>query len=221
MAHTKARYQVLSDGSEPDDGEQAYPSPNSPEFQKVVREQEAETGLTYDCNTGIFDFRKLKVTSLKQNSKVFLPPPLAPVEESMMALRSEKYMAEFKKYTRDNCNDRGDQVSNLTKMQERGLKSLISRQKRGEVKVIQTDKSGKFALVTPQLYSEMGEVHTCRDKQISMLEVEETQAKMKGHVSMWTRIFNIGDNWNHRDRIRESNQEDKRSSQNEVAPERP
>ena len=51
---------------------------------------------------------------------------------------------------------------------------------------------------------EIGAIHTQKDKEISILKVEEIQSRLNGHVSMWIHMFNIGECWDHTSRIRES-----------------
>ena len=58
------------------------------------------------------------------------------------------------------CDKNGRQDSNLEEIDQEGLKSLLARQSKGEITVMMTDKSGKFAMVTPEIYQQMGAIHT-------------------------------------------------------------
>ena len=120
--------------------------------------------------------------------------------ESMMVMRTEQFTRILEEYMKDNCRASGEQESNLSEAQQLGLKSLLKRLKSGEIVVMQTDKSGKFALVTPEIYKQTGAVHTAKDREIGMIEIEAIQSKMNGHVSMWLKMFRVGENWNHGDR---------------------
>ena len=37
-----------------------------------------------------------------------------------------------------------------------------------------------------------------------MMEVESIQSRLNGHTSMWVKLLNLGQNWKHEDRMRES-----------------
>ena len=58
--------------------------------------------------------------------------------------------------------------------------------------------------MTPEIYKKMGLVHTNKDREISLLEVEHLQKTLNGHVAMWIKAFEVGEHWGHADRIWES-----------------
>ena len=70
--------------------------------------------------------------------------------------------------------------------------------------VLQTDKSGKFAICSLEDYLRMAEVHTCKDEEITQKEVELIQQRLSGHVSMWVKMLGLGEFWGHTDRMRET-----------------
>ena len=59
---------------------------------------------------------------------------------------------------------------NLSKEQQKGLRSLKKRQKEGEIVIFQTDKSGKMSVDTPQNYAEAAKTHIEKDKIIDQAE---------------------------------------------------
>ena len=67
-----------------------------------------------------------------------------------------------------------------------------------------TDKSGKMAITTVEIYNKMGEEHTKNDKEISEEKLKVIQRKHNGHVSMWLKMGKTGENWHHEERFRES-----------------
>jgi hypothetical protein len=90
--------------------------------------------------------------------------------------------------------------NNLDQEERRGLKSLQKRIKAGELIVAQTDKSGRFSVLSRKQYIEAGEVHTMKDKQIGTEESKMIEHHLNGHMRWWAEMTGIGDNWDQRDR---------------------
>ena len=84
------------------------------------------------------------------------------------------------------------------------MRKLRKRIKEGEILVVLTDKSGKLALTTPENYIKMGQEHVKKDKEVTEDKARENQRKLNGHVSMWLKITNMGLDWKHSARIRET-----------------
>ena len=105
---------------------------------------------------------------------------------------------------REITDEKGLQESNLTAGEERGLKSLKKRVASGEIVICQTDKSGKFALMTMADYIYAGSKHVKGDQEVDIEYVNQNQRILNAHCSMWLRIFLVGKNWGHQDRHREA-----------------
>ena len=71
---------------------------------------------------------------------------------------------------------------------EKGLKSLKKRVAEGEIVVCQTDKSGRFCVLTREQYLQAGEVHTIKDRKITQHEHEEVERGLNGHMRWWGAI---------------------------------
>ena len=103
------------------------------------------------------DLRKRRVMDLQQNLKVFLPPPLNPMLESGLSIRKQEHLNTFSDYVNNNCDEMGRQVkTSLSKHQRKGLQEIRRRTKEGEVVILESDKTGKFSVVTSENYLEMG-----------------------------------------------------------------
>ena len=50
----------------------------------------------------------------------------------------------------------------------------------------------------------MGQLHTAKDSEVGMLEVEQLQSELNGHVAMWLKMFSVGKYWGHKGRVRET-----------------
>ena len=82
---------------------------------ETMEKLNAEARRVYDPLEKIFDHAKKRVTDLAENAKVSLPKPCDALTESSIELMKQKVMETFKKYRRKKCNERGEQVSNLSK----------------------------------------------------------------------------------------------------------
>ena len=85
-----------------------------------------------------------------------------------------------------------------------GLKTIRKRKTDGELVVLPTDKSGRFAIMSMKTYIEAGEVHTRGDEEIGLSELKSNQKKVNGNVSMLLKIMNVGAKCQHEGRWRES-----------------
>ena len=103
-----------------------------------------------------------------------------------------------------NCGKNGKQISNLTRAQGRGLRSLKTRVKEGELVILPTDKTGKFAVMTRETYELAGKSHIGNDEEVGWDVIKKSQSEINGHVSMLIKTFRIGETWGQTDRVRES-----------------
>ena len=117
---------------------------------------------------------------------------------------TEQYEKVFREHVRDNCSESGSQQSDMSWSQRNGLKKLQKRKKDGDIIILTTDKSNKFAVTDVESYLAMGAVHTDKDREIGEDEVRRIQRLHNGHTAMLAKMTNMGQNWKHEDRIRES-----------------
>ena len=166
---------------------------------------EAQSRQTFDLTAGKVDMAKHRVTNSCQNTRVFLPKPMAATREAMLAVHMsewERVRVAIKKELAD--NEKSEQKTNLSKNQKRGLISLVRRIKSGELIIIQTDKTGKFAILTMEDYLAAGMVHASKDEEVTEDFVKSNQRVLNGHCSLWLKIFNVGQDWMHQARHRET-----------------
>ena len=105
--------------------------------------------MIFDPEKNKLDLSRRRATDLKGNSRVIFPRKVTnfDIEAKLETLRTEA-RGEFNKYVANFCGKNGKQPSNLTRGQERGLKSLRERVKNGELVILPTDKTGKLAVMT-------------------------------------------------------------------------
>ena len=124
--------------------------------------------------------------------------------EAKLELFRVESRALFRNFMKENCGKNGKQMSNLTAGEARGLKSLMKRMGEGELVVCPTDKTGKFAVMGRDIYESSGMVHTEGDDIVGWEDLKISQREVNGHTSMLAKIFRIGENWGHEDRVRET-----------------
>ena len=88
--------------------------------------EEAESREVYNPIMKTFDMQKQRVTDLDHNAYVILPKPQSVDYEAQLEMRRQKYRETFNEYREQNCNKEGQQKSNLTKQEARGIKKLKS-----------------------------------------------------------------------------------------------
>ena len=106
----------------------------------------------YDPETSVIDLKNLRSTDLPFNSYVHMPPPLPEKEEIKYQNLKRDLVSVAKKYVSEvktKAEEEGKKFENLTEVEEKGLLSL---QKRDDIVVFQTDKSGRMAVDTRENY---------------------------------------------------------------------
>ena len=171
LCHTKARWSRKVNGSPEEQEEEAQSEEESNATPEQIMDQditEQSTRETYNPDTKIMDYRKLKATDMLSNPRVELPPPRPQKEVHTLAAKELLWEDTVKRYINCNCNDKGDQIkSNLTKAQRRGIAKLRSRTKSGEIVITVTDKSGKMSVSSRENYRLQGAPHTSKDEKVT------------------------------------------------------
>ena len=172
------------------------------EFEEM---RDASRRQTYNADTGGWNYGRKRATDVKGNTMVVLPGRRKNFQEeaNLEMLRAE-LKGCFKKYLRENCNDKGEQESNLLKGEQQGLKTLKKKVKEGGIIVLPTDKSGRFAVMSLENYVKAGNKHTDKDEEVGPEIVKKTQTELNGNMSMLIKFFKIGNLWKHGGRIRKN-----------------
>ena len=172
LCQTKLRWGRMTRGSPKEQEEEAQASAEG--VQRTLEEKmdddivENSSREVFDRDRRILDFRKLRVTDMKNNPRVQLPSPRPPAEEAVMGAKEMLWSEVTDKYSKVKCNSKGEQlVTNLTKAQKRGIAKLKVREKRGEIVINTTDKSGKLSISTRDNYRLQGAPHVQGDKPVT------------------------------------------------------
>ena len=78
-----------------------------------------------------------------------------------------------------------DVIENLTDEEKKDIKNIQKKVKNGEYVVCQTDKSGRFAVLTRQQYLDAGREHTMKDEEIDIHENADIEKTLNGHLKWW------------------------------------
>ena len=92
------------------------------EEEDKLEELEAKSRMTFDPINKIYDDRQRRVTDLDECSRVTLPKPLPTKEENLIEMCRSIHSKIYRDYRQERCKKSGEQVSNLTEEQEKGLK---------------------------------------------------------------------------------------------------
>merc|ERR1712155_124734 len=173
------------------------------EEERIQNEiEDAEERLIYNPVTKTVDFRKYRATDAPMNANLKLPRAQTQEYEVGLELRRSEWMKAAREHITEHCDAKGRQEDNLTPAQRRGVEKLQKRVREGEIVVMQTDKSGKLAVMPLEMYISAGEEHTKLDKEVDMEVAAEIQRKVFGHTSSWLKILNVGEDHDHEDRHR-------------------
>ena len=162
----------------------------------------AQSRMTFDEDKMEIDCRRQRCTDAKHNTRVILPGPLSPKLERELESRRMEWLAIFDAYLREFCDEDGVQEDNLTEDEAKGLKSLKKRVADGSLIVCETDKSGRFAIMSQDEYLLAGEKHVGKDEEVDLDFLLRNQNRLNGHMSMLLKTFNAGADWNHQARLR-------------------
>ena len=113
-----------------------------------------------------------------------------------------KSIERYVRSVKTRCDKRGKQEDNLSPQQRLGLDQLQRRIKDQDLVVVLTDKSGKFAICSKEIYRSLGVPYVKGDREIKNKEVTKIQATLKGHSAMVDKILESGKEFRQQERIR-------------------
>ena len=168
-----------------------------------IAEMEAvKATMVFDEDEMEVDFRKQRATNCKHNTYCHLPGPLTAKQEQELEVRRMEWSSIFDDYMARFTDEEGIQESNLTQAEKRGLDSLKKKVKDGSIIIVQTDKSGRFAVMSKEEYERAGRKHTDKDIEVDLNFLLENQRRINGHISMLVKTFMVGSGQKHHSRIR-------------------
>ena len=85
-----------------------------------------------------------------------------------------------------------------------GLSTIKQRINKQKVIICKRDKTDRLVAMGPDQYIQMGEPHILNDKIIDPEGAKQIQRKLNQHTSAWIKITDLGGEWNHTKRFRET-----------------
>ena len=82
-------------------------------LQELAEKLTAESRIIYDEKTKTFNMNKRKVTDYKKSSCLIFPRAQCAEKESKLEVVRLELMEQHKKWVRENCNCKGEQLANL------------------------------------------------------------------------------------------------------------
>ena len=108
-----------------------------------------------------------------------------------------------KEYIKEKCNSKGEIIeNNISKKQENTIKSLKKRTEVEGLSIYETDKTKKLVIDTLENVEAKMAKHVEKDMTISDKIVTKKENILNAHTSNWIDILNIGENVNHKARIK-------------------
>ena len=167
-------------------------------MEECARWLEKKTSLVYDLEDNSLNFGRCKATNMKGNKRIHLPKAGSPSLEAFLEIRRQEASRIF-----DQCVALlGENAGwdNLDHEEKLGIKRLQKRVKNGEIVVCQTDKSGRFSILTREQYVKAGEKHTSKDREVNDTESAQIERNLNGHMRWWAWMTNLGSEWKNEDR---------------------
>ena len=190
-------------GKEVVDGKTVDEAPLDKEDKRVMEEaewQERKSQLVYDFESKEMNFGRMRATEMKSNKRVVLPKASNIQVEALIEVRRKRAAQLYDLCVRKLGEGAEKGKDNLSLGEKRGLKSLKKRVADGEIIVCQTDKSGRFCILSREQYREAGAVHTSKDRKIDLDEQGEIERALNGHMRWWNVIWGQGEGWNQESR---------------------
>ena len=117
------------------------------EVEEHEEYEEAKRKIVYHPEERNWNFGRRRTTDLKGNTMVILPGKLKFQQEANLEMLRAELKSCFKNYMRKHCDEKGRQESNLSKEERTGLNNLKKKFSDGGIIVMETDKSGRFAVM--------------------------------------------------------------------------
>ena len=182
----KARYELMGMGEE--DGDQT-----EEEEQGRRQKEELDKNLNY---------ANLRATDIPTVQRLYPPKPATLKKEKIMDNIKEKLLETAREYKAEKCDRKGNfKHHNLNNQDAEALKELKKEVRDKNIVVFSTDKSGKFAVDTPDNYREAVMRHTERDNEIDERKVRQIEGKINHHMRQFNKMFRVGATHEHESRV--------------------
>ena len=151
-------------------------------------EGEEEPRGFVDPAVGVVDVNTLRATDLPYNPRVMMPPALKEGEVQL-----HQFKIEVDRVVRGMA-EKTSRWSNVTRSAKKGLLRLRERVRKREIVCFVTDKSGRWAVDTPENYKRACEAELAdktKTPEISLEDHDCAEKEMNGHALAFVRMLGI------------------------------
>ena len=181
------------------EGKTIVEKPVDEDDKRVANEaewQETKSELPYDFETKNLDFGRQKATNMKNNKRLKLPKAASVETEALLEVRRRTAARIYDECIKELGKGAELGMDNITEKERKALKSLKKKVAEGILIICQTDKSGRFCVLSREQYLKAGATHTDKDRKIYLEEHQEIQRSLNGHMRWWNTIWSVGLGWN-------------------------
>ena len=139
------------------------------------------------------DMRRKRATDMRGNRRVMMPGTAPACVEAEYNTRTDVWEKAFGTYMDNNCDKTGQQnVTNLSKNQLLGLKTIQKKVAKNEVVILEADKGKRFVVVSEQDYISMARVHTAGDSVADTEDIRESQRILSSTAKGLANVLDLG-----------------------------
>ena len=170
-ANTKSRYDRMNRDFDKEGSEVTEDLDEEKGRSQADQVEENRHRDYFDPETQTVCFSNLRPSEVKSNPTLTIPKPRTVREDAELNSRNTLIERKVSNYVQG----LQQQPSNLTISERRGMNKIIKRIEAGEIIICETDKSGKLAVISKELYYQMGESHASNDPIASWEEICKSQ----------------------------------------------
>ena len=153
-----------------------------------------------ECKEMDLGFRRS--TDMKTSRRVMFLPGRSGKEEAKIETKIAIWKEVIQRYIRDNCKEGGRQEMNLDRSQSMGRMKINKRVRKREIHASPSDKGKGVVVMSLDIYAQLVEAHTSKDKEVKWEDLEEAQKVVRSHSRSLERIWNVGENEGERNVVR-------------------
>ena len=185
---TKTRYELMNRGEEDDEEYE------NNQRRGNTRQDEPNNVLNY-CN--------LRATEIPTVPRLIEPQKASLKQEIIMENTKQKLLDTLHTYMTNHCDEKGEiKDYNLNAEEKKQLKDIKRDLKEKKIIIFTTDKSGKFAVDSPENYEKAILKHTEKDIEIKDEgKIKQIENRMNQHMRQFNKMFQVGKNNEHEQRV--------------------
>ena len=184
----KLRYGMMNENDNDDDQDQEH-------CQEPIN-------IPFDRRTMTVNLSGIPVTDFQYNTRVMPPKVGSGDQELSIQLMKSEVLRASSMFCKSKCDESGT-LKNMTlsRSEVRGRTKLLKRVKDSEMVLSSTDKSGKIAVWSRDLYLEAAQEHITKDDLVNQELVNKFENQANGLATATCNAFNLGSEREQQDRV--------------------